>query len=209
MEAIQTISHNDFIIEVHYDQDPQDPREWDNLTTITCWHRRYNIGEKHTYADPEEFLKEADYCLILPLYLYDHSGITISTSPFSCRWDSGQVGYVTMTAETILKEYGSHEPCLVGKSIKQVQDYLTNPPNAIWRRLKTRLLDYMKAEVNEYDKYIRGEAYGYQISHPDDDSIDESCWGFSDINDCIAEAKAQAASLEKEKYPLLFSKEAA
>lgn len=34
------------------------------------------------------------YYVIMPLYLYDHSGITISTSPFSCPWDSGQVGFI-------------------------------------------------------------------------------------------------------------------
>ena len=32
--------------------------------------------------------------VILPLYLYDHSGITISCSAFSCPWDSGQIGYI-------------------------------------------------------------------------------------------------------------------
>ena len=30
--------------------------------------------------------------LMLPLYLYDHSGITMNTTGFSCPWDSGQVG---------------------------------------------------------------------------------------------------------------------
>jgi len=32
----------------------------------------------------------------LPLYLYDHSGITMRTTPFSCIWDSGQVGIIYM-----------------------------------------------------------------------------------------------------------------
>ncbi len=31
---------------------------------------------------------------ILPVYLYDHSGITINTVPYSCRWDSGQIGWI-------------------------------------------------------------------------------------------------------------------
>lgn len=32
--------------------------------------------------------------LMLPLYLYDHSGITMNTTGFSCPWDSGQVGWI-------------------------------------------------------------------------------------------------------------------
>ena len=30
----------------------------------------------------------------LPLYGYMHGGITISLRPFSCRWDSGQIGWI-------------------------------------------------------------------------------------------------------------------
>jgi len=43
--------------------------------------------------------------IILPLYLYDHSGITMNTTGFSCGWDSGQVGYIVMSYEKIRKEY--------------------------------------------------------------------------------------------------------
>lgn len=32
--------------------------------------------------------------IILPVYCYEHSGITISTGSFSCPWDSGQIGYL-------------------------------------------------------------------------------------------------------------------
>jgi hypothetical protein len=47
------------------------------------------------------------------LYLYDHGGITISTGPFSCPRDSGQVGFI----------YASH---------KQIRDHFG------WKRLKRR-----------------------------------------------------------------------
>jgi hypothetical protein len=40
-----------------------------------------------------------DKVCIKDLYLYDHSGITISTSPFSCGWDSGQVGFIYLTRQ--------------------------------------------------------------------------------------------------------------
>ena len=36
-------------------------------------------------------VEQMDGMVILPLYLYDHSGITMNTCGFSCPWDSGQV----------------------------------------------------------------------------------------------------------------------
>ena len=35
------------------------------------------------------------------LYMYEHSGITISTSKFNCQWDSGQIGFVYVEKKTI------------------------------------------------------------------------------------------------------------
>jgi hypothetical protein len=43
----------------------------------------------------KSFIKiiEKEYT-ILPLYLYNHSGLKISLNEFTCKWDSGQCGYV-------------------------------------------------------------------------------------------------------------------
>ena len=100
--------------------------------------------------------------VILPLYLYDHGGITINTSGFSCPWDSGQIGYIYMTRETIFKEYG-------GKRLT--------------KKLRTRAESLLRSEVETYDQYIRGEVYGYVA---DDDG--ESCWGFFGLDYAREEA---------------------
>ena len=42
--------------------------------------------------------------IILPLYLYDHSGISMKTTPFSCQWDSGQVGWIYVEKKKCLQE---------------------------------------------------------------------------------------------------------
>ena len=33
-----------------------DPRSWDNIGTMVCFHSRYNLGDKHYYGYPAEFL---------------------------------------------------------------------------------------------------------------------------------------------------------
>ncbi len=64
------------------------------------------------YCSAEEMLqlcaKHGDVA-ILPLYLYDHSGISISTGSFVGRahhaeWDSGQVGYIYLDKKTAMEE---------------------------------------------------------------------------------------------------------
>lgn len=171
---------NDFIVEqeeyqgytitIQYDTDPMNPREWDNLGTMVCWHRRYNLGDEQISRDDaleqwNKYNNKKKY-LCLPLFLYDHSGITMSTSPFSCSWDSGQVGFIYISYEKIQNEYGKMDT----ETLNRVREYLIK-------------------DVEVYDRYLTGQVYGYIISDDTDDHID-SCWGFFDEEDCLSEAKA-------------------
>lgn len=51
-----------------------------------------------------DLCNKINHVAILPLYLFDHSGLTISTSDFNDPWDSGQVGYIYLDKETAMKE---------------------------------------------------------------------------------------------------------
>ena len=100
--------------------------------------------------------------VILPLYLYDHSGITMSTSSFSCRWDSGQVGWIYITAEKIIEEYGQDTP-----------------------EQREEVKGYLQGEVETYDQYLTGDIWGFTLERMDTcDQGEEhahhedSCWGF-------------------------------
>jgi len=62
--------------------------------------------------------------LFKTLYLYDHSGLSISTSPFSCQWDSGQVGYIYLTPDTIGGDREKALACLES-AVQTYNQYLT------------------------------------------------------------------------------------
>lgn len=195
MDLVERIElKNDHVLNIYQDEDPESPREWDNLGIMICCHSRYNLGDKQVsdkhaalmdmadsldinlilqdlemydeiYGDAEtleEWLNLKNDWVCLPLYLYDHSGITMSTSSFSCRWDSGQVGYIYCPTSTILKEYGNIDPETLDKVTK-----------------------CLEAEVKTYDQYLTGDVYGFKLmkitkcdyGHEHEEEID-SCWGF-------------------------------
>ena len=114
----------------------------------------------------------------MPIYIYEHSGITITTSYAAYlrypdkQWDAGQVGYIYVDAETIRKEYG-------------VQRIST--------KLKKKVAEVLVGEVETYDQYLRGDVYGYVVKDEAGEHVD-SCWGFFGLEYAIGEAQAALAS---------------
>lgn len=162
----EEIIYKGYKIKIIQDDMATDPREWDILGTMICFHKRYKLGDEHTlnsddfngWDEVEKYIqKEMDGYIILPLYLYDHSGITMNTTGFSCGWDSGQVGFIFITADKIRREY----------SAKRIS-----------KKLKERVTGYLVDEVKTYDQYLTGDVWGYQIIK-DEEELDSlgGCFG--------------------------------
>lgn len=142
---------NKFRIKVEQDSGSfNDPRDWDNLGKMVCFNRNYSLGDKTTirheefdsWDEMESFLiREFKAEVVLPLYLYDHSRITMNTTGFSCPWDSGQVGFIYATREDILNEYGSKK---------------------ITKTLREKVEEVLLSEVEVYDQYITGDVYYFE-----------------------------------------------
>ena len=200
MDAIHEEKYRDLNIKIYYDGNVEDPRTWDNLGRMICWHSNYDLGDKHNYDGPgdlfydlitdnmdedeadkmtteqiQEHLTAQGYMFML-LFLYDHSGITMNTTGFSCRWDSGQVGYIYVSPDMITKEYGNNYKKDVLERVRAV----------------------LKGEVYTFDQYIRGNVYGFMITDQDGQDID-SCWGFygdyEDKDGALSEARGVIDSL--------------
>jgi len=141
----------DYLIKTYYDESPDDPRSWDNFGKMICFHKTHKfLGDKHDYKSEnysgwEDLRKEieSDYNVgvILPLYLYEHSGMTISTSPFGCSFDSGQVGWIFCTKEDMDSNW-------IELSGQEKED---------------RCEVLLRGEVETYDQYLIGDVYGYKV----------------------------------------------
>ena len=114
MEPTETIEFKDgAVLKIFPDEDPENPREWDNFGKMVCWHLRSNLGDEQvamgdysgSEAVREEIEEENDVAIILPLFLYEHSGMTMKTTPFYDPWDSGQVGWTYCTKQEVEDEF--------------------------------------------------------------------------------------------------------
>ena len=178
MEAFKTFDFADGRkLELHVDTDPMNPREWNNMGTMAFFHSRYDLGDKdhgidHTdFGDWDEMAKwiveKMDGAIVLPVRMYDHSGIGFAMGmdslryPFQCPWDSGQVGFMFVTKAKLIEEYGDDSDESVAKAT-----------------------ECMQAELEVYNQYHSGDVYGFILRdkpcgkcNGEGEEIN-SCWGF-------------------------------
>jgi len=148
------------------DTDPKECLEYEGVSVdavAECLMDDLTITHCMTLMEP--------YAEWMPLWLYDHSGITMScgsrTYPYNDQWDSGQVGWIVAMKETIVREF-----------------FQKNPEDADWRK---KAIELMELDVAVYDQYLTNDVYGftlYEGSTPGEDDEDpewtenDSCWGF-------------------------------
>lgn len=131
-KVLKQIRRGNLSVKVMHDNCPLNPRQTSEY-----------LGKLHLYAsgyieyseitfdmDPHDYI-------VLPIYGYIHSGITISLTPFSCAWDSGTIGFIAYNKAEISKIINSNE-------IETMTAYC--------KELAT-------AEIREYDAYIQGACY--------------------------------------------------
>ena len=210
------VSENGLAAQVGYlaqDDDSINPRvDYDNFGIMVCFSRKYNLGDKHHYADSEEFMRclaadidpdingkidalhndkyqelisggmshdsavdtvyaaidklisdtiKGSGTIMLPLYLMDHSSLSMSVRDFSDQWDSGQVGVIYATGSRIKEEFGDGEDAV------------------------EKATNLLKGEVETYDQYLMHEVYGVNVeSFVNIGPIDEPEWVQADIESC-------------------------
>jgi hypothetical protein len=173
---MENIEYKGYTIKVDYDESADNPRQWDNVGQMLCFHKRYKLGDKtdltsdsfNGWQEVYDYLKdELKAVVILPLYLYEHSGLCLKVGSFigllpqgHAEFDSGQVGYIYVTAEKLKAE---------GMTKKKAEAYI-------------------RGEVDTYNKFLNGEVYWYRIEKEGKDF--DSCGGYYDYDDMIQEAKS-------------------
>lgn len=191
-----------------HDDNPINPREdFDiNIGTIVYKHSKYVLGDlpiddaidfledmlglKHRGVYNNERLSDLEKLfmrefIVHRVYLYDHSGIAISTEPFQCTFDSGQIGWIYTTKEKARKTLGV-------KRLTQKN-----------RRGIKKMLNF---EIEKYGNFLSGNFYGVIVQHEDGDEV-ASCYGFSGSdwkNNGISEFVYSQVNGNGEKHEIEF-----
>lgn len=245
-----------YCLHIQQDEEPMNPRkDFDNLTTMACFHRRYILGDLDRGTKEEEFWRDMvqvhvpnsdvydavinkklghfwaekededkfsifedsvgliiskickegfkfwlldelevkdcmtllePYAAWMPLWLYDHSGISISCGervyPYNDAWDSSCVGWIIALKENVIN--------------------LPDANENNWREVANKI---MKNDVLVYDECLTGDVYGFTLlSRKDENDTWEeidSCWGFygsdilsNGISDNVGNGLAEAIS---------------
>ena len=166
-----------------------DPRGYDGLATMVCWHVKPLLGDEQLKPEVIEdlhfvseeqaldhFREQFQARVILPLHLDEQSGMRMRTTPFGVDWNSSLIGFIYADDALIRRWYDADE---------------------ITPELELLVEEGLAAEVEEYDLWLRGEVYAFVV-HSDDLRIeDESRWAFIGMGDVRHEADATAEAMAR------------
>lgn len=175
------------IVTIEQDNSSKSPREWDNLGTFYTWETGYYSPDKHEYTSGLEFLESIlgeivykihekynntmDFMneitermdkkgyIFYPVSKYEH-GLVRYNLGCSSGWDSATIGVIFADKKEIYKEFNTKR---------------------ITEKIRKKVFETFKSELEIYTKYANGEVYGYIIEDFSGEYID-SCFGFYD--DC-------------------------
>jgi hypothetical protein len=168
-EAVEEreLPNGNFLV-VRLDDDQTGPREGDTVGILTTRgsHKNYDFTDKNAapisvtdYGSWDEFDKalkeEYGAVIVIPVYMYEHSGLRMSTASFNDKWDSGRIGTIYTTKERIKEFYGHVD----SESMKKARATL-------------------REEIQVMDLWVSGEVYTLSIRSPEGDILDGPVGGF-------------------------------
>lgn len=170
---------------IDHSENTESPREWCNISKMVLMHNRYDLpyetdlskGYLKSLDGWDEVKRELVYAhgiyptCIKPVYMYDHGGISVSTTGFSCGGDSGQVGYIFVDKATIKKE----------------------------EITKKTAIAWMLGDLQTYDQYIRGDVFDVVICDESGEIVDIVC-GFYCYDHAEDEAKSLLEYWNKKEF---------
>lgn len=187
------ITKDGYKLSVTPDTEPEDPRSWWDIPPtesesglpmffIEAAHSRYNmswnlpsrfkdVGEFVDWKESEEANPESKWRFV-PIYMYEHSGIALSWTPFNDYFDSGLLGFlVYYNDQTLADKIGIIDLRCLEQTLKGI--------------------------VSSYFRYVEGDVWEYTIEDLETGDIVDGCCGFLSEEECIAECKSSYEAMDK------------
>lgn len=177
---------DEFVSDLVPDEDPQDPFDWvGDVIHFGLYHRRYSFTRNNEKMNVYEFqdfvaehIKDPEY-IFIPVYMFEHGGISFSFGDFNDPFDSGMLGYVWAKLSELKDEY--------------IVDS------------REEAIKIMKDTVQEVFCYWEGDVWYIQITDPSSDRIiAQSEYSVSGIDFA---KKQEELMLEEVKSQMPFQRE--
>jgi hypothetical protein len=161
------------------DHDTGSPlKEFSNVSKIVLFGKVKHLGDEHNYdaRGGIDFVKEVceeecggdeGFAAITDIYVYEHGGMLVSTTPFGDKWDSWRAGFAYVTMETAREESSAADEAGLREWAKSA----------------------IEDEVGTLAQYVSGDVHGFEVYDDDTDEIVESCYGFYGEDYCREEAE--------------------
>lgn len=218
---IERFEHAGCTVRIMQEEDPSfgDPRDADNLGTMVCWHPDYVLGDEQiggsrgavktafetergrtdfeSMEQIERYLRVArGAVVVLPLYLLDHSGISMSAGSNtvgrgdtaipgggsdswgnSRGWDTTMCGFIYTTKDRIRELCG--EPQIESDPFYCPRTWPEDGRSGEnWEgTAEAWIVKQLRDEIRYYDAYIQGSVLWYCVEDAAGEIID-SCGGF-------------------------------
>jgi hypothetical protein len=157
---------------------------------MVCWHRRYNLGKKHHYADVEGFMKalarELDYAKFDKAQAkYDDNKMTDA--------QFRQVVAEIVEKNTVMLDLFVYEHGGIGMKASPVSFQAVDSAGWDWGQVgfyyatkeqvikefgsfnkaaKEKARKLLNGEIENYDDYLTGNVYGFCVTDPDGKKLD-------------------------------------
>lgn len=184
METLELTKRSLNII-IGQDNDTENPLDWNNSIKVVYSSSRYILGNEEVPDLAEHIMDLLEYgeeyrnrmynqhggtkelfdvlldrlnkkgYVALPVYAYIHSGVTVATTPFGCRWDSGLSGFTYVKRTDYIKDFGTK------KNVKN-----------------STIENHLKGNLETFDQWLRGEVYYFSIEDAETEETLDSCGGF-------------------------------
>ena len=156
------------ILNICYYEGAESPREWCNIGTL--WfhpEKRWSHLSESELSCPSEITDGDEIFSYLPIYCYEHGSIALSSSPFSCSWDSGLMGFIYIEKSKVEEESLDKE----------------------------RIIEFLENEIKTLSQWMNGEVYDFTVTcistiefegkEYQHEEVIDSCGGMYNIVDII------------------------
>lgn len=153
----------------------------------------------------KEWLASEEAIAAVPLFVYEHSGITMRTGELVWLADADIERSNTESRNRFMGDPDGWDTSFVGFVV--VRDaHIEEAMGEGWRGHRTPewVAEAVNGEVEEYARYLEGDCYGYVVA--EDTPFHDSCWGFigfkyakEEANRAASDAAEQIANEAREK----------